>query len=70
MGLSHIDKDILENVEILAEVTDTLVSWLKLAAETANSDQMSEREVGETALFALIGIENGIGAWIDENKLS
>ena len=48
VGLSHIDKDILENVEILAEVTDTLV----------------------TALFALIGIENGIGAWIDENKLS
>lgn len=41
-----------------------------LSAETFDSSNMSEREVGEAAMFALTGIKNGIEEWIDENKLS
>ena len=68
-GMHSVDKDILENVQILAEVTDTLVGWLMLSAETFDSSNMSEREIGEAAMFALTGIKEWIEEWIDENKL-
>lgn len=40
-----------------------------LSAETFDSSAMSEREIGEAAMFALTGIKNWIEEWIDENKL-
>lgn len=69
-GMHRMDKDVLENVQILAEVTDTLVGWLMLSAETFDSSAMSEREVGEAAMFALTGIKDWLEEWINENKLS
>ena len=67
-GMHSVDKDILENVQVLAEVTDTLVGWLMLSAETFDSSAMSEREIGEAAMFALTGIKDWIDEWMEENN--
>lgn len=39
-----------------------------LSAETFDSSNMSEREIGEAAVFALTGIRDEIGEWLEENN--
>ena len=39
-----------------------------LSAETFDSSAMSEREIGEAAMFALTGIKDWIDEWMEENN--
>ena len=65
-GESHKDKDILENLSILVEVTDTLLGWLHLSSETYDSYEGSCRVIGEVARGALIEFGDMINGWLEE----
>ena len=65
--MSHIDSDILENVNTLVEVAETLLEWVKLASETKDRSEGSMEEIGMTAHDALIYFRNMIEVWLDED---
>ena len=65
-GESHKDKDILENLSVLVEVTNTLLWWIHLAAETYDSKEESAHTIGEVARGALIEFGDMINGWLEE----
>ena len=60
IGESNVDVRRLENVQRLAELTETLVDELVTAAEDHNSHMHSVKRIGETAQEALLRIAESL----------
>lgn len=66
-GTEWIDKDVLDNLYTLTDVTYTLLTWIKLSAVSYGSPAASEHEIGELARDFLIDIKDDIRRWLNED---